>query len=88
MVLDGLARDEQRLGDLAVGEAARRMLSNSPFAGGEGVGAPGMGPARASAGDHQLLVDLRGERVVMVAGGSIETGDEQLARLHALTGLS
>src|SRR4051794_39398778 len=77
--LDGLHGDEERLGDLAVGEALGRELSHAALARGQGRGAL---PARAAglgARGDELLADAAGEGGGSGGGGEVERAAQAVA---------
>src|SRR5262249_25462474 len=86
MHLDRLGRDEQRLGDLAVGEPVRGELADAAFAGGQGVRAVEAFPSRAGTGGAQLLAGVFGETVRAARPCHVEALRERLSRFLAVAG--
>jgi len=86
MPLDGLERDVELVGDLAVGAALGREAHDAQLAGGQRLHAGAPFAARAGAGCAQLLACAGAQRPRAAAGGELERLGERFARLHALSG--
>jgi hypothetical protein len=83
VTFDRASCDEQRLGDLAVGEALAGELGDPAFAGRERVDPGEHDAARARTGGAKLGFGVCGERSGARAMGSVECLAEQLPRLGA-----
>ena len=83
VTLDRARRDEERLCDLAVGEALAGELGDPALAGRQRVEPREHDPARARAGGAELGLGLLGERSGARAVGGVECLAQKLPRLGA-----
>src|SRR5215218_5636383 len=83
VALDGARGHEQRLRDLAVGEALARELGDAPLARGQRLEAGQRHPARACARRPQLCLGLCRKRACAGSMRSVQGGTEELTRLAA-----
>jgi hypothetical protein len=83
LVLDRAHAEEQRLGDVTVGQAARRHLRDAALARGERLEAGDGAPARARAGGLQLLLGAVGQAARPARVGEVEAKAQRLAARRA-----
>jgi len=86
MRLGGLGRDEQRLRDLAIGEALGGETCDPQLAGGQRVAAGDRVASWLGAGGDQLRARLVGDSPCTAVVGEIERSLELSARLDAAAG--